>query len=323
MRITYRLVLLLLGVVAGSTAALAQTSGTHVVLTTLQATYSITSALAEGTSIRVMNVPPQGAVMDSQAFALTRVDDATFRQAEAVVSIGKLWRDDPLYAAARARNLQIINIDASYPWDPKESGVSVIRNPVSTVPWAASTADADAGLSRYVWLSPTNATRMAELVAADLMRLSPVDKARVQANLNKFTTSMRQLSAEYGAKFAALPDPRVMSLADEFVYLMADLGVFVDGWFIKQDVNWTVADYAALTDYLKGHAIHVVVHKWQPDEKIVAAIANAGAQLVVLDAGDPGVAATTGELPSQGYQSLMRNNMNSLLAAFPVNEQAH
>ncbi|MGD9843194.1 MAG: metal ABC transporter solute-binding protein, Zn/Mn family [Steroidobacteraceae bacterium] len=320
MRNAYRLAILLLGVVVASAMALAQTSSPHVVLTTLQATYSITSALADGTTIRVVNVPSQGAVMDSQAFALTRVDDAIFKQAEAVVSIGKLWRDDPLYAAARARNLHIINIDAAYPWDPKEAGVSVIRKPVNTVPWGINKDEADPGLSRYVWLSPTNVTRMAELVAADLMRLSPVDKARVQANLNNFTTSMRQLSAEYGAKFAALPDPRLMSLADEFVYLMSDLGVFVDGWFIKQDVNWSDTDYTALTDYLKSHAIRVVVHKWQPDEKIAAAIAKAGAKLVVLDAGDPGAAAATGALLPLGYQSLMRKNMDLLLAAFPVND---
>jgi ABC-type Zn uptake system ZnuABC Zn-binding protein ZnuA len=295
--------------------AYAQAPATHTVLTTLQATYSITSALAAGTQIHVVNVPAQGAVMESQAFSLTRVDDAVFKEAEAVVGIGRLWRDDPLYPAARARNLRIINIDAVSPWNPVESGVSVIRKPVSDVPWAPREEGADPGLSRFIWLSATNATRMAELISGDLTRLSPADASRIQANLKGFTTSMRQLKADYGSKFATLPDPRVLSLADEFVYLLSDLGIFVDGWFIKQDVNWTDADYAALTSYLKEHGVQVVVHKWEPDAKIAAAIATAGAKLVVLDPGDPGLAARSGALPPEGYQALMRANMDALLTA--------
>ncbi len=295
--------------------AYAQAPATHTVLTTLQATYSITSALAAGTQIHVVNVPAQGAVMESQAFSLTRVDDAVFKEAEAVVGIGRLWRDDPLYPAARARNLRIINIDAVSPWNPVESGVSVIRKPVSDVPWAPRDEGMDPGLSRFIWLSPTNATRMAELISGDLARLSPADAPRIRQNLTAFTTSMRQMKAEYGSRFATLPDPRVMSLADEFVYLLSDLGIFVDGWFIKQDVNWTDADYSAFSAYLKEHGVQVVVHKWEPDAKIIAAIAGAGAKLVVLDAGDPGVAARSGMLPPEGYQALMRANMDALLTA--------
>lgn len=294
----------------------AQTPSEHLVLTSLQATYSITSALAAGTQIRVMNVPTQGAVMDSQAFALTRVDDMTFKQAEAVVSISKLWRDDPLYSAARARNIHVINIDAAFPWNSTEPGVGVIRKPINNVPWAASQEGDEAGLSRYIWLSSTNAIRMAELISTDLVRLSPMDIQRVQTNLKAFTLSMRQLGAEYGARFAALSDPRVFSLADEFVYLLSDLGVYVDGWFIKQDVEWTDADCQALTDYLKGRAIHVVIHKWEPTDKIKAAINNANARLVLLDTGDPGAASLTGALTSQGFQSFMRANREGLLAAF-------
>ncbi len=301
----------------------AQNAGGHLVLTALQATYSITSVLAAGTQIRVVNVPPQGAVMESLAFSLTRVDDAVFKQAEAVVTISKLWRDDPLYAAARARNLRIINIDASFPWNPLEAGVGVMRKPVNNVPWATQVEESDAGLSRFIWLSSTNAIRMAELVAADLVRLSPEDAQRIQTNLKSFSLSTRQTSAEYGARFAALPDPRVFSLADEFVYQLSDLGVYVEGWFIKQDVNWTDADCAALTAYLKSHGIHLVVHKWDPDAKIKAAISKAGAQLVVLDAGDPGVAASSGALPVLGYQSLMRANMDNLLAGFAAADVAH
>jgi hypothetical protein len=295
--------------------AQAQTSNEHLVLTSLQATYSITSALSKSTQIRVINVPSQSAVMDTQAFALTRVDDAIFKQAEAVVTISKLWREDPLYPAARTRNIHVINIDASFPWNAAESGVGVIRKPLNNVPWDVQQDNTDASLSRYMWLSSANAIRMAELIAADLVRLSPKDAQQIQENLAAFTVSIRQFSAEYGARFAVLPDPRVFSLADEFVYLLSDLGIYVDGWFIKQDVNWTEADLTALTEYLKSHEIRVVVHKWIPDEKIKAAIDQAGAALVVLDSGDPGPGINGATAP-EGYQVLMRTNMEGLLRAF-------
>ena len=309
------LVWLVLCSTAFFTTAKAQVPTEHLVLTSLQATYSITTALARGTQVRVMNIPSQGAVMDSQAFALTRVDDAIFKQAEAVVTINKLWREDPLYPVARARNIQVINIDASFPWGATESGVSVMRKPINNVPWEVQQDNDAVGLSRYMWLSSANAIRMAELVAADLVRLSPKDAQQIQTNLAAFTVSTRQFTAEYGARFALLPDPRVFSLADEFVYLLSDLGIYVDGWFIKQDVNWSEADLAALTKYLQSHDIRVVVHKWMPDDKIKAAITKANAALVVLDAGDPGRVINSAIDPA-GYEVLMRENMEGLLRAF-------
>ncbi len=291
------------------------TPNEHLVLTSLQATYSITGALSKSTQIRVVNVPSQGAVMDSQTFALTRVDDTLFKQAEAVVTINKLWREDPLYSAARLRNIHVINIDASFPWSASESGVGVMRKPINNVPWDLQQENDAVGLSRYMWLSSANAILMAELVAADLARLSPKDAQQIQTNLAALTVSIRQFSAAYGARFALLPDPRVFSLADEFVYLLSDLGIYVEGWFIKQDVNWSEADLVALTHYLRSHDIRVVVHKWMPDEKIKAAITLAGATLVVLDAGDPG-RVINGAIDPAGYEVLMRENMEALLSAF-------
>lgn len=288
--------------------------GNHTVLTSLQATYSIAAALAEGTSLRLLTVPPEATVMESQAFALSRLPEAIFREAEAVVTLSKLWREDPLFPLARSRNVRIVNIDATFSLSGVGPAVSVIRRPVTDVPWEPA-IEGDPGLSRYIWLSPTNATRMAELIAADFSRLVPADEQRIGANLAAFTQSMRELKADYGGRFARLADARVFSLAEEFVYLYSELGVFVDGWFIKQDINWTQADYDALTAYLKDHELHVVVHRWQPDAKVTAAIAAAGAKIAILDVGDIGPSAKGGALSQRGYQELMKTNMETLLEA--------
>ena len=289
-------------------------SGKVTALTSLQATYSIASALAAGTSITVRNVPANGATMEGLARALARQGADTFTSATAAVSIGKLWPDDPLYAAVRARNITVVNIDASFPWEHDETGagVQVIAEPAEDAAWVKAEAADALPASRYVWLSLPNGVRMAELVAADFIRLAPGDAARIQANLKDFSERLRNLKADYEARFATLENVRLFALANEFAYLVADMGLFVDGWFTRQDVDWTAADYAGLTKHLKDRGLKTVVHKWKPDAKVEAAVTAAGARLVVLDAGD---AERESPLPADGYQTLLASNLEVLAKA--------
>lgn len=277
------------------------------VLVALPALYALTSALADGTGLEVVRVPPDAAVpLQSQANALSRLDAGVFEQATAVVTLSSLWRADPLYAAARRHNLRIIEIDASHSWDAIKPGVAVARVPPNDVPWAGAPT-VDGGLSPYAWLGPVNAMRMSALIAADLERLSPTDAPRIARNLIALDSRLRQLKAGYGARLLAVPDLRVLSLADEFIYLFGEFGIYVDGWFVRQDIDWSDADCAALTHYLREREIRVVVHKWAPDARIAKAIEDGGARLVLLD---------TGADVAEGYEALLSSNLDALLAAF-------
>lgn len=301
------LVLLLSGAAATAQAA----PEVHRVLTALPAVHALTQTLSEGTSLRVVRVPSDAAApMADQANALSHVDPAVFQQAEAVVTLSSLWRGDALYATARRHHLRIVEIDASRSWDSTRPSVAVMKTPPNDVPWAATDAD-DGGLSPYAWLGPVNAMRMAALIAADLGRLSPPDRARIERNLAALDTRLRRLKAEVGARLATVSDPRVLSLSNAFVYLFSEMGLFVDGWFVRQDIDWTAADCAALSRHLREQGIRVVVHQWQPDEKIVRAIAEGGARLVVLDVGDPGALAD----PTPPLDALLHANTDALLAA--------
>ncbi len=287
-------------------------TGEHRVLTALPAVHALTSALSEGTAIRVHRLPPGAAApMEGQASMLSRVAAGEFQQADAVVTLSRLWQADALYATARRHNLRIVEIDASRSWDAAKLGVSVVRAPSNDVPWADARGD-DGGLSPYAWLGIVNAMRMAALIAADLARLSPTEAPRIEHNLAALEGRLRRLKAQYAAQLADVPDPRVLSLASEFAYLFAEFGIFVDGWFVKQDIAWSDSDRAALTRHLRERGIRVVVHKWKPDEKIAKAIAQGGARLLVLDVGDPGILADA----TQRYEALVTFNMDALLAAF-------
>jgi len=287
-------------------------TGRQQVLVALPAVYALTSTLSDGTTLKVVRLPADSAVpMESQANALSRLEPAVFQQATAVVTLGNLWRADPLYTTARRHNLRIVEIDASHSWDTVKPGVAVARVPSNDVPWVTE-RDVDGGLSPYAWLGPVNAMRMSAIIATDLARLSPPDAPRIERNLAALEGRLRQLKANYGARLLAVPDLRVLSLADEFTYLFGEFGIFVDGWFVRQDIDWSDADCTALTRYLRERDIHVVVHKWAPDARIAKAIEDGGARLLILDAGNPGMLTDA----ANGYEALLSSNLDSLLTAF-------
>ena len=146
------------------------------------------------------------------------------------------------------------------------------------------------------------------------MRLAPADASKIEANLVSYRRELLELKREYETKLAELPDVTVYALGPGLVYLTTDLGIFVDGYFLKQDINWTDADLEGFASYLREHDIGVVVHQWEPSEAIRAAIAKAGAQLVVLDLGDAGI-VEDGRHAADGYSRLLRANLEALYRA--------
>ena len=288
-----------------------------VVLTALPAAYSITSALVENTSITVENLPARPRPMSALGnYFESRAEQLSdqFENTQAVVTIGKLWNDDPLFTAVRAGNIRVVNIDASKPWSTTLEGVSVAFEPQSDVPWT-ELEQSDRVPSVYFWLSPANGVRVAEIIASDLMRLSPPDSAQVEQNLADYRQQLLELKREYEVKFATLLDLTVFALAPEFVYLTSDMALYVDGYFLKQDIDWTDEDLREFESYLTDNAIKVAIHKWEPDEPIQAAIDRADVNLVVLDMIDLGI-VEDGQLREDSYIALMRTNLEALYTAF-------
>jgi ABC-type Zn uptake system ZnuABC Zn-binding protein ZnuA len=298
------------------------------VLTALPVTYSIATALAEETRIRVVNVPVDGRPMSTQARFFERPSEEVttqLRRADAVITIGKLWRADPLYAAARGQNIRVVNIDATEPVSTTLTGVALTREPDGRAPWetpgapttatATATAPPDTRPSSFFWLGPSNTARAAEIVAQDLARLSPQDAPKVMQNLAMYRRILFELKQSYEARLAELDDVTVFSLAPDFVYLTTDLGVLVDGYFLKQEIEWTPADFDAFTQHLKSRGIRVVIHKRDPDDAVRKAIAAAGAKLVVLRTAE--TFSTEQPRPSreQSYIQDLETNLRALHTA--------
>jgi hypothetical protein len=245
------------------------------IITALAPLYQLTLPLLQGTSIRLQLLPTDGPrSMQAQTTLFTRQAERFaeyFRTADAVLGIGRIWPGDPLYTSARQLNIRVVPLDASKPWSHELDGVAVAAAPSTGQP------------SPYFWLSPANVIRLLDIVGTDLRQLYPQDAALIRSNLEREKAQWLELKSSNERRLLEVDDPVVYALADEFIYLTSDLGLFVDGWFVKQDLDWTEADLAALTARLQTAGIKVVLHKWEPSEAIRAAISAGGAELVVLD----------------------------------------
>jgi ABC-type Zn uptake system ZnuABC Zn-binding protein ZnuA len=287
------------------------------VLTGTQATYSLTVALAEGTPIRVQNVPADGRQLNLLKDYIERRMDTlapTFSEATAVVTLTNALAGDPLYRFARDANIRIVDIEAAVPWSLDAPGVALAETPASNVAWGDDTDVAESTVAPYFWLSVSNSIRMGDIIARDLEALFPDSAEAIGANLETLKQSLLELRGDYQGRLIESGADVVFALTSDFVYLTNDMGLFVDGYFVKQDVRWTDADLAALTKHLRDNAIKVVLHKWQPSEAIQNAVRAGGAELVVLDAGDPGIVVERALAPD-GLQQILRKNLEAIVAA--------
>ena len=300
-----------------ATAQEADDASAPLVLTGTQATYSLAVALTAGTPIQVRNVPADG-----RSFALLkdyiarRADTLapTFEAATAVVTLTNALPGDPLYRFARDANIRIVDIEAAVPWSLDAPGVGLAEAPASNVAWGADPDPPESTVAPYLWLSVSNVIRMGDIIAYDLAALFPDSAAKVGENLDGLKRSLLELRGEYQDRIIETGADVVFALTGDFVYLTNDMGLFVDGYFIKQDVRWTEADLAALTKHLRDNGIKVVVHEWEPSEAIRNAVSTAGAKLVVLDTGDPGVVVDRALAPD-GLQQILRKNLEAIVAA--------
>ena len=196
----------------------------------------------------------------------------TFAAATAVVTLTNALPGDPLYRFAREANIRIVDIEAAVPWSLDAPGVALADTPSSNVAWGSDTDAPETAVAPYFWLSVSNSIRMGDLIARDLEALFPDSAATIGANLEALKRSLLDLRGDYQDRLIESGADVVFALTGDFVYLTNDMGLFVDGYFIKQDVRWTEADLAALTKHLRDNGIKVVLHKWQPSEAIQNAV---------------------------------------------------
>ncbi|KPZ12070.1 metal ABC transporter substrate-binding protein [Pseudomonas syringae group genomosp. 3] len=197
--------------------------------------------------------------------------------ADAVIGLRSIWADDPLYPNARRSNIRIVEIDAARPVDGGLPGIAV-------QPGLGTD-----GLNSQPWLASNNMGRMADVLAADLVRLAPAAKPKIEANLAAFKQQLLKLSASSEAALAGADNLSVVSLSDRFGYLISGLNLELIDSQVLTDEQWTPEALGKLSATLKDNDVALVLDHRQPPEPVKAAIEAAGSRLLVLgiDGADP------------------------------------
>ncbi|MEE4340081.1 zinc ABC transporter substrate-binding protein [Pseudomonas alliivorans] len=198
-------------------------------------------------------------------------------EADAVIGLRSIWADDPLYPNARRSNIRIVEIDAARPVDGSLPGIAV--QPGQGVD----------GLNSQPWLASNNMGRMADVMAADLVRLAPAAKPKIEGNLAALKQHLLKLSADSEASLASADNLSVVSLSDRFGYLISGLNLELIDSQALTDEQWTPEAIQKLTSTLKDNDVALVLDHRQPPEPVKTAIAEAGSTLLVLgiDGADP------------------------------------
>ena len=251
------------------------------VLASLPITYGLGEVLLKGTNVNLQRAAPANLPGSRQtAYFTGRGAPALAKlatDADAVIGLRSLWPDDPLYPISRRSNIRIVEVDAARPVDGALPGIAV--QPGIKVD----------GLNSQPWFSSNNMGRMADVIAADLVRLAPESKPKIEANLAALKQRLLKLSATSEAQLASADNLSVMSLSDHFGYLIGGLNLELVGLDARPDAEWTPEALKELGVQLKDNDVAVVLHHRQPSEALKAVITEAGSRLVVLstDAEDP------------------------------------
>lgn len=188
--------------------------------------------------------------------------------ADAVIGLRSLWPDDSLYPLARRSNIRIVEIDAARPVDGVLPGIAL--------------QPGVGGLNSQPWLASNNMGRMADVMAADLVRLVPAAKGRIDANLAALKQQLLKLSADSEARLARADNVSVVSLSDRFAYLTAGLNLDTVATQVLSDEQWNAEQLQTLTTTLKDNDVALVLDHRQPPEAVKTAISAAGSKLLVL-----------------------------------------
>ena len=238
----------------------------NIVITSIQPLYSLTSYLTKGTDIKVYS--PFGSdvsmTMSKDSIREEGFDLAIAKKAQAVVDIAKVWSEDVIYGKARMNKINIVEIDASHPYDEKMTTIFF--------------SDYSNGkVNPYIWMGSKNLVRMANIIGRDLIRLYPKNKAKIEKNITKFTADLLKIENEANEKLLSVGNSEVISLSENLQYFLNDMNIYTE--YVDYD-SITAENVAKL---IKDKGIKVVVSDRWLKKNVIKALKDAGGEFVIIN----------------------------------------
>ena len=238
----------------------------NIVITSIQPLYSLTSYLTKGTDIKVYT--PFGSdtsmTMSKEAIREEGFDLSVAKKAQAVVDIAKVWSEDVIYGKARMNKINIVEIDASYPYDEKMTTIFF--------------SDYSNGeVNPYIWTGSKNLVRMVNIISRDLIRLYPQNKAKIEKNVNKFTNDLLKIENEANEKLLSVDNASVISLSENLQYFLNDMNIYAE--YVDYD-SVTAENIANL---VRDKGIKVVISDRWLKKNVIKALKDAGGEFVIIN----------------------------------------
>ena len=269
----------------------------NIVITSIQPLYSLTSYLTKGTDIKVYT--PFGSdtsmTMSKEAIREEGFDLSVAKKAQAVVDIAKVWPEDVIYGKARMNKINIVEIDASYPYDEK----------MTTIFFSDYS---NGNVNPYIWTGSKNLVRMVNIISRDLIRLYPQNKVKIEKNVNKFTNDLLKIENEANEKLLSVDNASVISLSENLQYFLNDMNIYAE--YVDYD-SITAENIANL---VRDKGIKVVISDRWLKKNVIKALKDAGGEFVIINTLDIPM-DKDGKMDPEAILKAFKENTDNLIEA--------
>ena len=269
----------------------------NIVITSIQPLYSLTSYLTKGTDIKVYTPFGSDISMTTSKEAIREegFDLSVAKKAQAVVDIAKVWSEDVIYGKARMNKINIVEIDASYPYDEKMT--TIFFNDYS-----------NGKVNPYIWTGSKNLVRMVNIISRDLIRLYPQNKVKIEKNVTKFTTDLLKLENEANEKLLSVDNASVISLSENLQYFLNDMNIYAE----YVDYDSVTAENIANLIRDKGTKV-VISDRWLK-KNVIKALKDAGGEFVIINTLDIPM-DKDGKMDPEAILKAFKENTDNLIEA--------
>ena len=269
----------------------------NIVITSTQPLYSLTSYLTKGTDIKVYT--PFGSdismTMSKEAIREEGFNLAVAKKAQAVVDIARIWPEDVIYGKARMNKINIVEIDASHPYDEKMTTIFF--------------SDYSNGkVNPYIWTGSKNLVRMVNIIARDLIRLYPNNKAKIEKNITKFTAELLKIENEANEKLLAVGEAEVISLSENLQYFLNDMNIYTEY------VDYDSVNAQNIAKLIKDKGIKVIVSDRWLKKDAIKALKEAGGEFVIINTLDIPM-DKDGKMDPEAILKAFKENTDNLIEA--------